>query len=327
MLPTTSYTPVIRTDFSDQQAWEGARAAILAPGDDGDVFAAQVEFVDDPAFADSAPEQILALVTDDFADRHPCLFIVDKTTVSSADWPVLVIDLCEEKGRMFRSVADQLFSIESNLSVSNMGFSEFAEAADDYGIFRGFGGPSRSVLKAQLPPFMLNPSRHTTAGNEGNDQTALAAVAGPGSPGRPDTRAPAPIPLRGIVHLQDLGDVGLIHGSFAGTRGQSRRLEGFLLRIDPPVPGLAMQYMAHLQDIGDTQWVDEGQFVGTRGQSRRLEGFAIRLVGPAASRYSVLYMAHLRDTGDTWFFRDSQFCGTRGQSRRLEGMLVSVTPR
>jgi uncharacterized protein YjdB len=150
------------------------------------------------------------------------------------------------------------------------------------------------------------------------------------SPGR-DSRAAeqtaGTIPLRGIVHLQDVGDVALTEGLFAGTRGESRRLEAFSLSFDPPVRGLAMQYMAHLQDSGDTQWVSEGQLVGTRGQSRRLEGFAIRLVGRSAPRYTVRYMAHLQDIGDTEFCRDSQFCGTRGQSRRLEGMLVRVLPR
>jgi hypothetical protein len=88
-----------------------------------------------------------------------------------------------------------------------------------------------------------------------------------------------------------------------------------------------MQYMAHLEDIGDTQWIDEGQFVGTRGQCRRLEGFAIRLAGPSAPGYTVLYMGHLQDIGDTGVYMDSQFCGTRGQARRLEGMKFAVMPR
>jgi hypothetical protein len=88
-----------------------------------------------------------------------------------------------------------------------------------------------------------------------------------------------------------------------------------------------MKYMAHLQDIGDTAFVNEGQFVGTRGQSRRLEGFAIELTGPLAATHTVMYMAHLEGSGDTGFFRDGQFCGTRGQSRRVEGILVHVAPR
>jgi len=130
-----------------------------------------------------------------------------------------------------------------------------------------------------------------------------------------------------LVHLQDFGDRVFREFRFAGTRGQSRRLEGFQININPPVPGLSMRYMAHLQDIADTAFVNEGQFVGTRGQSRRLEGFAIQLAGASAANYTVSYMAHLQDTGDTQFFRDGQFCGTRGQSRRVEGISVKVAPK
>lgn len=129
-----------------------------------------------------------------------------------------------------------------------------------------------------------------------------------------------------LVHLQDIGDLSFRENEFAGTRGQSRRLEGFQLQLSPPVSGLSMRYMAHLEGIGDVPFVNEGQFVGTRGQSRRLEGFAIELTGPAAANFNVFYMAHLQNIGDTSVFRNGQFCGTRGQSRRVEGILVRVEP-
>jgi len=133
--------------------------------------------------------------------------------------------------------------------------------------------------------------------------------------------------LEVLVHLQGIGDLAFRDNEFAGTRGQSRRLEGFQLQISPPVAGLSMRYMAHLQGIGDVPFVNEGQFVGTRGQCRRLEGFAIELTGPVAANFDVVYMAHLQGTGDTGIFRNGQFCGTRGQSRRVEGILVRVKPR
>ena len=71
--------------------------------------------------------------------------------------------------------------------------------------------------------------------------------------------------------------------------------------------------MAHLQNIGDVPFVNEGNFVGTRGQSRRLEGFAIELTGPAASNFDVIYMAHLQNVGDTALFRNGQFCRHEGR--------------
>jgi hypothetical protein len=134
-------------------------------------------------------------------------------------------------------------------------------------------------------------------------------------------------PLQVLVHLQSFGDRTFRDNELAGTRGQARRLEGFQIRIDPPVAGLSMHYMAHLQGSGDVPFVNEGQFVGTRGQSRRLEGFAIELTGPAAGQFNVFYMAHLQGTGDTGFFQNGQFCGTRGQSRRVEAILLRVEPK
>jgi hypothetical protein len=170
-LPMTGHTPVIRTDFSSPAAWEAARAAILAPGAEAAMFTAQVHFVDDPDFAGYTPARILALVTDEFADRHACLFIADETTVNTADWPALVMDLRGERGRMFRTVADEMYGIEANLSIGNMDFSFYAESAQETGgVFRG-GGPSRSVINAGLQQALQN--------SPGN---AMAAMLKPGKP-------------------------------------------------------------------------------------------------------------------------------------------------
>jgi uncharacterized protein YjdB len=130
----------------------------------------------------------------------------------------------------------------------------------------------------------------------------------------------ANVPLNIIVHLQDIGDVLHHDNEWAGTKGQSRRLEGF--QIDP-VPGLTFEYMAHIEDLGDTGWTANGQFVGTRFQSRRLEGFAIKLVA-STTPHIVLYRAHLQDIGDTGWFTNGAFCGTRNESRRLEAMWVQI---
>jgi Domain of unknown function (DUF6924) len=163
-LQTADHTPVIRTGFSDPAAWAAVRAAILAPGAEAAMFAAQVTFVDDPDLAGYTPAQILALVTDEFAGRHACLFIADETTIGSADWPVLVMDLRGNKGRTFRTVADELHGIEANLSAGNMDFSFYAEFADETGgVFRG-GGPPRAVIKAGLQQALQNsPSKAMAA--------------------------------------------------------------------------------------------------------------------------------------------------------------------
>lgn len=130
-----------------------------------------------------------------------------------------------------------------------------------------------------------------------------------------------------LVHLENIGDAQYSENQWAGTSGQSRRLEGFQIGPSDPTADLSWEYMAHLEGTGDTGWIPAGQFVGTRGQSRRLEGFAIRLTGPQSGNYTIQYRAHLQNIGNTQQFADGAFCGTRGQSRRVEAILVRVVPR
>lgn len=133
--------------------------------------------------------------------------------------------------------------------------------------------------------------------------------------------------LRVRAHLEGYGDRMGRESEFIGTRGEYRRLEGFQIEIATPVPNLSLQYMAHLEGIGDTPMVPEGNFVGTRGQHRRLEGFTIELTGSAAGNYNLFYLAHLQGIGDTPLMTGGNFCGTRGQSRRVEGILVRIEPK
>jgi hypothetical protein len=129
--------PVIRTDFSDQARWEAIRAAIIAPSED-DGFVAAVEFVDDPTLAGFTVDHLLALATEETIGYQRCLLVVDAVTTASREWPVLVIDLREDRGRQFRAVASHIHSIENNLSIANMDFFEFADNVEIDGVFRGF---------------------------------------------------------------------------------------------------------------------------------------------------------------------------------------------
>ena len=71
----------------------------------------------------------------------------------------------------------------------------------------------------------------------------------------------------------------MTQGNFVGTRGQSRRLEGFAIRVvGPEAYKYDIFYAAHLQDIGDTAEFKNGGFCGTRFQYRRLEAIKVRLV-------------------------------------------------
>ncbi|MDY6940794.1 MAG: hypothetical protein SWY16_24445 [Cyanobacteriota bacterium] len=148
-------------------------------------------------------------------------------------------------------------------------------------------------------------------------------IAAPASPIAPVSSS-APIPLKVVVHIQGIGDREFGAREFAGTRGQSRGIEGFQVELAQPIPDVKLEYMAHLAEVGDTPWVSGGEFLGTRGENRRMEGFAIRLVGSAAQKYRVCYAAHIQNVGDSPTLSDGKYCGTRRKALKIEALKVWI---
>ncbi len=133
MIPNRDQSLVLRTEFSDDAAWKTVCSAIEEPVG---AFKAYVDFIDDREYEGLTPEQLLKLVPED--TYHSFVFMVDKIALSEQEHPVLVVDLSEEPGRTFRVVPSEAWGIQNNLSIANMGFSEFADNVDEDGIFRGF---------------------------------------------------------------------------------------------------------------------------------------------------------------------------------------------
>jgi hypothetical protein len=132
-IPTSENALLIRTDFSDQSAWNKLTAAASEPGDP---FIFTMEVVDDRANSGATVEQLMAALPEGYP--HSFMVVADSISISQPDHPLLVVDLLEERGRQFRTVAAEVASIDNNLSIANMGFEEFAEAVDEGGVFRGF---------------------------------------------------------------------------------------------------------------------------------------------------------------------------------------------
>ncbi len=132
-IPETQEAAVLRTDFSDQSAWEEIRAEIakLVEG-----FLAYVEYVDDIAHQDLTTEQLLQVVPQGYP--HTFIILVDHTAIADPEHPLLIVDLYDEPGREFRAIPSQIQGIENNLSIANMDFAEFADNVDPDGVFRGF---------------------------------------------------------------------------------------------------------------------------------------------------------------------------------------------
>ena len=99
-------------------------------------FRANVEFLDDVAYADLTKSQLLELLPSDY--DHTLLIVADKNAISLPDHPLLIIDLYEGSGNEFRALPSRIQGIENNLSIANMDFEEFAGSVDEDGVFRGF---------------------------------------------------------------------------------------------------------------------------------------------------------------------------------------------
>lgn len=102
----------------------------------GTTFHARVQFLEDVELRGLAPRELLARLPRDY--EHSTMFVVDSIATTTPEYPILIVDLGEEFGRTFRALPSAIQGIENNLSIANMGFSEFADATDKDGIFRGF---------------------------------------------------------------------------------------------------------------------------------------------------------------------------------------------
>lgn len=79
-----------------------------------------------------------------------------------------------------------------------------------------------------------------------------------------------------------------------------------------------IQYKAHIQDIGWTDWENAGQVAGTEGEGKRVE--AIILEGHNGLDLS--YRVHMEDKGWSDWVANGQVAGTTGQARRIEAIEI-----
>jgi len=131
--PKSTQALVLRTDFSNERAWEALCVAMTSPVNE---FQANVEFLSDAQYKDLPVEEIVDLARHDY--DHSFIFVADRAAIADPESPVLVLDLLSEPGRTFRVIPSEAWSVENNLSIANMDFAEFAGSVDKDGVFRGF---------------------------------------------------------------------------------------------------------------------------------------------------------------------------------------------
>ncbi|MFC9292776.1 DUF6924 domain-containing protein [Streptomyces sp. NPDC057011] len=144
---------IIRTDYDDEAAWRAVAAELAQPWGDGGEYEARVHLVDDPVWAGAAPQEVLAAVSRD--EDLSVVFLADRTTMHSALRPLLALTTAEPEDedldpvyyrelvdnpapREFRTIAAGVHNVHANLSIANLDFEDYAEAAaaDPEGVFR-----------------------------------------------------------------------------------------------------------------------------------------------------------------------------------------------
>ncbi|MFZ3494969.1 DUF6924 domain-containing protein [Streptomyces sp. 5.8] len=126
---------VLRTHFGDERAWDALRTGI-----DGADEWCHATYVSDVRFREVDVRALLeqeAAVEEHEQINH--LFLADATALEDPVPLLLAVDLWAEPGRTFRVPVRWFPDVSANLSLSNMDFAEYADAADGSGTFRGFG--------------------------------------------------------------------------------------------------------------------------------------------------------------------------------------------
>jgi Domain of unknown function (DUF6924) len=89
--------------------------------------------IDDRAFEGLGPADLANV-----DGNASAIYAADHASMRGPERTLLVVDRLHDRGRFFRVTLEDAWSVENNLSLANMDFFEFADAAHDDGVFRGF---------------------------------------------------------------------------------------------------------------------------------------------------------------------------------------------
>ena len=127
--PPTNAPIVVRTDFSNDEAWaevvDQARTEIVEGLD------ADFSFINDRDFEGMTAAQLLAIHPVPTDLDSPIFAIADSVTAKSENRSLLVVDLYREHSDELRTVPGELGMIEANLSISNVDWEEFVANSED----------------------------------------------------------------------------------------------------------------------------------------------------------------------------------------------------
>ncbi|MEU5384393.1 DUF6924 domain-containing protein [Kitasatospora cineracea] len=135
---------IVRTAYEDEAAWRAVAEELSRPWGEERKHEVEVHLVDDPVWAGATAEAVVAAVMGD--EYLSVVFVADDVTMKSAQHALLALDPVAEEdedldpmyyqelidsppAREFRTVPAAVHEVHGNLSLGNMDFQEFAEAA------------------------------------------------------------------------------------------------------------------------------------------------------------------------------------------------------
>lgn len=120
------------------------------------------------------------------------------------------------------------------------------------------------------------------------------------------------------------------NGKVSGTIGESKKIYSFKLSIDNHAiadeKGLGIEYAAHIQDLGWTNYVSEGTALGNASQNKRMEAIKIRLTGNTNLNYTICYRVQTANLGWTGWAKNGEPAGTEGFEYGIEAIEVLLLP-
>ncbi|WP_267717366.1 DUF6924 domain-containing protein [Streptomyces sp. CoH17] len=109
-LPQTKDVLLIRTDFTEGDAWGVLQAVLAAPG-----FHPRLHIVDDSAYRNLGPLKASSL-----APTSNFLLLADKATLSTPDLQLLAIFPSQRKSDGIRVAAEEVWTVENSIFQANI---------------------------------------------------------------------------------------------------------------------------------------------------------------------------------------------------------------
>lgn len=123
---------LVRTDYSDDRAWQLVNDAIQTPSEEG--FTAGVTIIENPDWEGIDTARLIAALPETY--RHPLLIVSDASTQSGSGFPLLVTEVKHQPRRSMRVAAGSLWAVENNISIANLNWEDYANNISPDGIYR-----------------------------------------------------------------------------------------------------------------------------------------------------------------------------------------------